>query len=491
MLLLLVLLCGLVAGAAWWFYSHGYILYYGDAMAHLNISRGIIDSRTPGYDQLGTVWLPLLHVICLPWVGNDRLWSTGLAGTIPVAMCFVVAGLFFFLAAQEAYRRRAAAAVVVSCFALNPNLLYLASIPMTEVVFLAALAVLLFALLRFRKTHGVGWIAAGICASWLMTLTRYDGWFLIPFAGLWFGLNARRAALRTFAAFSALAALAPAYWLGHNWWETGNALDFYNGPYSAAAIQGASTYPGYQDWKTAFEYYSIACRLCAGPALAVLGGLGFLCAVAKRSVAPVLFLLLTPAFYVWSIHSSKTPVRVPQFWNAYYNTRYGIAMVPLAAFAAGAIMQALPRHMARYWILLPLIAIVPWIIYPSPENWICWKESQVNSVSRRLWTDAGARFLESAYGNGEGILASSGDVTGIFCRARVHLSETLNIGNGPAWFAATLRPDLFHPNLWAVAQGGDRLDKALRHAPTGVYGLVQEIQSKSDPPLRFSRLTTP
>ena len=39
-----------VAFFAW----RGWLLYYGDAEAHLNIARRIVDSRTPGYDQVGT-----------------------------------------------------------------------------------------------------------------------------------------------------------------------------------------------------------------------------------------------------------------------------------------------------------------------------------------------------------------------------------------------------------------------------------------------------
>lgn len=459
-------------------------------MAHLNTSRKIIDSRTPGYDQLGTVWLPVLHVICLPWVGNDWLWSTGLAGTIPVAICFVIAGVFFFLAAREAYGRSVAAAVVVACFALNPNVLYLASIPMTEIVFLAELSLLLFTLLRFRNTNNRFWIALGVIASWLMSLTRYDGWFLIPFSALWFAGNARRKLL-TFVVFGALASLAPVYWMAHNWWETSNPLDFYNGPYSAAAIQGARTYPGYHDWKTALQYYSIACRLCAGPALVALGALGLLCSAANRALAPVLFLLLTPVFYVWSVHSSKLPIEVPQFWHSYYNIRYGIAIVPLAAFAAGALMLALSRRMGRFWFVLPLIAIVPWLVHPSEEHWMCWKESQVNSVSRRFWTDKAGRYLETKYQAGQGVLTSFGDVTGVFCRARIHLSETLSLNNGAAWFAATLRPDLFHPNVWAIAQSGDRLDTALERAPNAVYTPCYEIQSQGDRVLKISRIINP
>ena len=58
-LLAVVVLALLSAGAVRFVYQHGYILYYGDAAAHLNIARRVADSRTPGLDQLGTVWLPL------------------------------------------------------------------------------------------------------------------------------------------------------------------------------------------------------------------------------------------------------------------------------------------------------------------------------------------------------------------------------------------------------------------------------------------------
>ena len=53
----LVLLAALGAGAAAWFHSQGYLLYYGDAEAHLNIARRIVDSHNAGYDQIGSPWL--------------------------------------------------------------------------------------------------------------------------------------------------------------------------------------------------------------------------------------------------------------------------------------------------------------------------------------------------------------------------------------------------------------------------------------------------
>src|SRR5579862_1206706 len=115
----------------------GWTLYYGDAEAHLNIARRILDSRTPGYDQIGTSWLPLPHLLTLALVTDDRLWRNGLAGAIPSSVCFVLAGVFLFAAMRRATASSAAGFAALGLFALNPNLLYLEATPMTEPVFFA------------------------------------------------------------------------------------------------------------------------------------------------------------------------------------------------------------------------------------------------------------------------------------------------------------------------------------------------------------------
>jgi hypothetical protein len=493
-LAVIALLSLAAACSAAWFFRHGYLLYYGDAQSHLNISRTIIDSRTPGYDQLGNVWLPVLHVICLPFVANDWLWHTGLAGTIPVALCLVVAGTFFYLAARETYGSALAAAVVLSCLVLNPNLLYLASIPMTEVVFLAGLAVLLFALLRFRATQKSRFVALALAASWWMSLTRYDGWFLIPFAAIWLWAFAASHRWLLLFIFGALATLAPLYWIAHNWWETGNALDFFNGPYSARAIQASQPYPGSHDWKLALLYYSTAGKLCAGSALFWLGAAGLACAAIKKKLAPLLFLLLTPVFYVWSMHSSaSTPIFVPPLWPyTYYNSRYGIAIVAVSAFAAGAIVLVLPMRWRKVAFLLPLISIAPWFMPPSKENWICWKESQVNSIARRAWTASAADFFSRHYQSGQGILTASGtgDIAGVFCRAAIPLRELIYFTTDATWWANKARPDLLHQALWAVAQPGDPIGKTLAR-PGQPYLLTDQIQVPKAPPLEIYERTDP
>jgi hypothetical protein len=483
----------LVAIFATWNYQRGFILWYGDAQAHLNISRSLFDSQTPGYDQLGTVWLPLLHLLCLPFVRSDVLWSTGLAGTIPVAACFVFAGTCFYLSARAVYAERAAAVVVLLCFALNPNLLYLATIPMTEVVFLAGLSLLLLCYVRFRVAASGMWIAGAIAALWAMCFTRYDGWFLIPFAALWFAFAAKGRRTRIALAIVVFASLAPLCWMGFNWYQTGNALDFLNGPYSAQAIQAGKPYPGLHNWPLAVLYYSTAGVLCTGWPLLLIGGAGLLLGARNKALAPLALLCLTPAFYIWSIHSSQTPIFVPQLPpHGLYNSRYGIAVLAVAAFSAGALAKWLPGNWQRYWFLIPIFAVLPWLLRPAPASWITWHESQQNSIARREWTSQTVAYLNDHYQLHDGVLTEFGDLTGIFCQARIPLRDTLHEGNGPAWWGGSMRSDLFHPELWAITQRGaprTRLSRFLHRDRTSAYRLVYEIHVPGAPVIEIYRRT--
>ena len=64
------------------FYIQGAILLYGDAVAHIHIARRVFDSITPGPLRLGTVWLPLPHILMMPFLVSDWMWRTGVGGSI-------------------------------------------------------------------------------------------------------------------------------------------------------------------------------------------------------------------------------------------------------------------------------------------------------------------------------------------------------------------------------------------------------------------------
>ena len=451
----------------WFFYRQGYLAYYGDAEAHLNIARRILDSRTPGYDQIGGVWLPLPHLLLLPFARNDTLWRTALAGAIPSGICFVVAGAFLFTAARRVFENTAVAAAALAVFALNPNVLYMQSTAMTEPLFMAALMAILYFTVRFSDTQSWASVAGAGAAALCGSLARYEGWFLLPFAMLFVLLAARKQRVAKAALFGAIACLGPLYWLGHNWWCCSNVLDFYNGPYSAKAIQGAANYPGLGDWGKAWLYFRTAARWCAGTPLLWLGGAGLLaCAAIRKARWPALLLLLPAAFYVWSVHSSGNPIFVPDLWTkSYYNTRYGLALFPALAFGAAALAALAPaRARPAAAVAIAAVAAAPWLANPRPEAWITWKESQVNSVARRAWTRQAVDFLAPRYHAGSGIITTFGDITGIYRQAGIPLRDTLTWDNWPLWPAAIARPDLFLWEEWAVVNSGDPVQSALLSA---------------------------
>ena len=433
----------------------------------------------------------------LPLAGDDRLWRNGLAGAIPAAAAFVIAAAFLFFAARLAFDSVQAGVAAALLFALNPNALYLQATAMTEPFFFAALAALLYFSILFQRTQSLLATAAAGVAACAATLTRYEGWLLIPLVTIYFAMIGRPHRWRGALLFTALAAAGPLAWLAHNGYYYSNFLEFYNGPYSAKAIyarglaQGQRPYPGDGDWRAAFFYFREAAALCAGQPLLWLAAAGGLVALVRRVWWPLVVLALPPLFYILSLHSGGTPIFMPHLEpNSYYNTRYGLAALPLLAFAAAALTSFGAEKLRAILAVLVIVGGAgAWLLSPSPENWITWKESQVNSVARRTWTAEAARHLAREYQAGTGILATFGDVSGVFREAGIPLQETLNECDDLIFEAAVARPDLFLREEWAVAIEGDPVDRALaRSARTGpVFRCVRMIHTPGAPPVRIFR----
>ena len=302
-------------------------------------------------------------------------------------------------------------------------------------------------------------------------------------------------------AFGAIASVPVLYWLSHNWWYYGNAFEFYNGPYSAKAIYERAVtanmqrYPGDHDWPKALQYYRAAAELCAGSTLIWIGSIGLLAAIARRAWWALLILTIPPAFFVLSMYSSGTPIYIPNLWpNTYYNTRYGIAALPLLAFSGAAAIALIPHRWRATGVgLLLALAVAPWIAQPRPDAWITWKESEVNSVARRAWTVEAAEFLKVNYRKDDGIFYSFGDLTGVLREAGIPLRESLYDGNNPHFLAAIARPDLFLWEGWALAVSGDQVATALlKLGRAGFrYQCVKIVQVKDAPAIEIYRRIQP
>jgi hypothetical protein len=347
-------------------------------------------------------------------------------------------------------------------------MLYVQSAPMTEPWFALSLSAWLWATLWFRQSQSKAAILAGAAASVAASLTRYEGWFLIPFAAIylwWIARDKRHAAL-----FAALAALAPLAWLAHNQFYWGNAFEFYNGPYSAMAIYqrqlalGMTPHPGAGGWLAAARSYFETARLVLGDPLLSLGGVGLIASFWRKAWWPALFLALPAAFYTWSIHSGGTPVFVPDLPPfSRYNTRYALAMLPCAALLAGALVAVLPRRTRPFAAAaIPIAIAAIWLGSASPLS-ACWAEAEAGSRARREWSRQATAYLASEYQPASGVLFTFGDLAGVLRRAGIPLRETLYQDNGRAWDAALSDLDQA-PVEWVLAFEGDPVSQALSRA---------------------------
>src|SRR5208337_5285066 len=128
-----------------YYLRHSDLLLYGDAVAHINIARRVFDSQTPGLLQLGTVWLPLPHLLMIPFLWSNSMWQSGAGASIPsmIAYVFGVMGMFRLtrgmLEAGSCTNPAAAVGAWAAAFAYgaNPNLIYMQATAMTESLYLA------------------------------------------------------------------------------------------------------------------------------------------------------------------------------------------------------------------------------------------------------------------------------------------------------------------------------------------------------------------
>ncbi len=434
-----MVLAAVSVAALLFYYAKQELLLYGDAVAHLNIARRVVDNRHPieSYGQLGTVWLPLQHIAMLPFVWVNTLWQSGIAGAIPGMLAFVLGtlGIYRLINARAG---RLPAYLAAAIYALNPNLLYMQTAAMNEPISLAFFIWSLVYLDEFlhatdpptadstvRPTQLSSRQALEYCGITMYAgaLTRYDGWFSATVFGIlltclfvrWYRRanhpQSRRMMTKSFLEVLLLNALVPVYWLVYTWAVSGNALDFINGPYSAKAIaarstaQGAPPYPGQHDVFTAALYFLKSAQLNMGPPiwgrlLFALALLGTGVAVWRwRRYAVLLLLWLPLAFYGLSIAYGSVPIYIPIWYPfSYYNVRYGLELLPVFAvfpvIAMSAVRDKANTATLRAVLSGVLIAVVGVsYILAYAETPITLREARTNSRDRNALEQGLANVL--------------------------------------------------------------------------------------------------
>src|SRR5258705_10244731 len=79
--------CTTLIGASAWivFVRRDLVLSHYDAKAHLVVARRVFDNLTPGWQQIGAVWLPLPHLIDVVPAQVNLFYRPGLfASLVPI-----------------------------------------------------------------------------------------------------------------------------------------------------------------------------------------------------------------------------------------------------------------------------------------------------------------------------------------------------------------------------------------------------------------------
>jgi len=477
-----------------YYFRHSDLLLYGDAVAHINIARRVFDSQTPGLLQLGTVWLPLPHLLMVPFIFPDAMWQNGTGGSIPsmIAYVFGVTGVFRLvrglLDADLRTRPAAELGAWAAAFAYggNPNLIYMQATAMTEPLYLALFiwAVVYFA--EFKRglptnspggtaesgpalqrrvsreepdksrrddrtsTHALLRCAACLAAA---ELTRYDGWFLAGIMGLavviiiiarrqWQNRAFRRAAVKFLLAIAAV----PILWLAYNGAVYGNVLEFANGPYSAKAIEqrvGAPN-PALHNVAIAAIYFLKSAQLNMADGnwgrfwlAAALGATAMAAWKFGTQSASLLLFWIPLPFYALSIAYGSVPVHVHTWWPfVTFNQRYGLQLLPLFAVSAGAIaawtfLFGARRHAGK------LVALVIALIVVSDASvWraspLCLQEARRHWDIRNPLNSAVLRAVAKIPHNTI-FLMDLGEHVGVMEQAGIPLRQVINHENHRPW----------------------------------------------------------
>jgi cellulose synthase/poly-beta-1,6-N-acetylglucosamine synthase-like glycosyltransferase len=466
--------------SCWYYFQHHQILLYEDAFSHMAIARRIFDSLTPGFAQIGGTWLPLPHLLMLPFIWNDYLWRTGLAGSFPSMACYLVTTVYLYLTARRLTRKSLASFVGALVFILNPNVLYLQTTPLSELVCIATMTMTGYYFLAWAQDDHPKYLIFAAGSTCLATLARYDGWILFPtllvfivFIG-WIRHHQRVQIEGNLIVFGVLSGLGIGLWLLWCAMIFGDPLYFQRGPYSAQAqtamLLQTQVLATYHNLFQSLRYYTLLCVDTVGPILFFLAALSLVVFVSRRRLVPetfaVLVFLAPFCFYVLSLYSGQVNLYVPQVLanpQGIFNVRFGAEMVvPIALFLAMLAGQWSPKAFARHWatiescflagvIILQTILVVNGGVITVQDGQYggsCAYAHPINTYLAQHY--AGGKILEN-------IFSSKIDGT----EAGVELKDIISESSDELWKEALSDPASMVD--WIIVRPGLKIDPIVTH----------------------------
>jgi hypothetical protein len=482
--LVLSVASALSIAATTYYYKHGLVLAYGDAESHINIAKRVISGLTPGFGQLGGNWLPLHHILMVPFVWNDWLWRTGLGGAIVSMASYVFSCVLIYKLVKLWVGSITAGIAAGAIFGLNSNVLYMQSTPMSELPLIAAMLGSVYYFVKWAMFGRVQFLVLAAFFAFCGSLIRYDAWFLIVAEGVVVLLAAiiQRWGWSRFEGsmimFATVASLGVVLWVIWNYLIFHQPFYFLTSPYSAKSQQlgflRRGQLPSYHNMKSALQFYSVTSMLNTGLYVAILAIAGVIISFVRRTVtrtkiigALALSTLLSPfVFNVLTLYLGISILFVPQllpsdFGFSIFNVRYGMMMVPAVAIYAGVVFAVLKRQLRIAAGLCVVAGVVVMLFRHQPIT----LADGMNGLSARRPSPANV-FIAEHYDYGyiafDDYSRSANPV-----QLGIPMNKIIYVGNHPFWEDVQSEPQKYV--RWLVLRhtpdnsDGDSLWQALRY----------------------------
>lgn len=471
-------------------------LLYTDAQSHLTIARRITDNRSPGLAQIGTVWLPVYHLLLLPFVQNYWLWRTGLAAGIVGGLCTAVSSGALWRIARRLRLPPTSAAAAVAVLLTNPSLLYLQTTGLDEPTLLAFTLLMGAGLIGWAtaaKQYSGGELVvfAGLPAA-AGVLTRYDGWATALAGALfvvitsWRRYGRWRYSAKLAALFLTVPGVAMTWWLTFNAVRFGDPLSFERGPFSARAQQSQLDQLGLLLTRhclpRSISTYTWTLADMFGAAVLAVAFAGLLALLWRRGLstsAVFVYMLFTPiVFFIVTLWLGQTAIRSAHTLPAgLFNLRFASPVLPLVA-----LLVAFAHDAVRTWLpaRIPAVRVGAWVsaaaaplvvaalsvtVLPAlhaPRDVPVIAEGYLN-VNGQRDADAAAAWVAQHY-RGGGILIDEG-ANPVLMKLGVPLRETIPSFTGGLFQAALHDPQQHAALLFAHDGPDDRVWAMIRSRP--------------------------
>lgn len=471
--LLGVLLVTVISGLAWYHYHlQGLTISYNDSMSHLNLSRLVFDNIKPGFAQTGGVWLPIPHILPLVLVWNDWAWHSGFASSVFSMLSYVASVLGVFAIVRQLVKSNIAAIIGAAAFALNLNMLYLQTTPLTEPLYVAFFVLSIWAYIAYVQQDDPKYLFVMGLFGFLQVLTRYDGWFVVGIEGLlvlayewWIKRRGWWEGVGKAAVFGLPVAFGMGLWLLWNLLIFEDIFFFALGPYSARAQQAhLETISGLvtkHSWWYSSLSYLLTSAHNVGSLVLASGAVGMLAYFFQKTRDEIklkllitLFILTPIVFNVLALYLGFSVISIPEVNSGidgdlskqWFNVRYGILALPFAAIYIGTLAS---------WhrlIALILVAVIGAQVYLTSQTGLITILDGTIGSSAFDNHDLGDYLREHVQPD-DTILLSTSFFNAVAFVSHKPLSQFIHEGASEAWIAALDDP---YPHAdWIVMSSGD------------------------------------